>query len=67
MKLFDTLGGTILTHIAVGVGAFLVGRGWATPEQAHALAIEAQTVWPAYIAAGGGAAAAVAGKLVNRD
>lgn len=67
MKIFDTLGGVVATHAAVGVGAFLVGRGWITLDQAHSLVDEAKNLWISLSLTGAGAAAAIAGKYANRD
>lgn len=67
MKIFDSLGGILVTHAAVGIGAFLVGRGWATAEQAQDFLKEVQSLWPALAVTAAGAVGAVAGKVANRD
>lgn len=64
-RILDSLGGTLVTHVAVGVAGYLYARGLVTNEQAQSFVAEVNKHWPELLLVIGGGGGAVAGKIAT--
>jgi hypothetical protein len=63
LQKLDTVGGLVVTHVAVGVAGWLLARGWVTSDQAADLVAQAKANWLPILIGLGGAGGAVTAKV----
>lgn len=62
----NSIGGLLLTHVAVGVAGWLLARGWITSDQAVSIADQVKANWEGIVLGGGAVSAALGAHQANK-